>query len=437
MTRYLDAVRLALGDVTSGAVIPFPLFPIGEWKSAKYPELPLTRELAETLIANFDSGVLGTEPMVDSSGKHDTSSPAAAWLKRLYIAPTRDGGEMLMADGQLTEVGAQLLGGDLYKYLSVEIDAVTDNRTGVRTANVLKSATLTNTPVLRIMPAVLDAPEYVVALAEIAPVDEELPEEEGDDSGESEGDPVEEALDQLEELANRLDLLLKGQRGVPVVRTLMREVRHRVKSSRQCSETDTDAADDAQHEGSSEAVPGATGKVDEGQHVQAAEGQHSESEEPMKTVLNALQLSEAADEATVLAAVQQLISERDTATVKLAETEAAARTAAVAVVLDELVSGGHVAPGQREAWAALAEHAPEQFDAMAEAARMSKVIDLSEHGAGSAQSREYDDPSVELAERATAALAAGKAADIVAAQDLVLAEDSGLADRYFGIIHTT
>lgn len=433
MTRYLDAVRLALADVASGEVIPFPLFPIGEWKSAKYPELPLTRELAETLIANFEAGVLGTEPMVDSSGKHDTSSPAAAWLKRLYIAPTRDGGEMLMADGQLTEVGAHLLASELYKYLSVEIDAVVDNRTGTRTANVLKSATLTNTPVLRIMPAVLDAPEYVVALSEIAPADEELPE--GDGESESD-DPVEEALDQLEELANRLDLLLKGQRGVPVVRTLMREVRHRVKSSRKCSDTDTDAAAKDPAADSSESVL-ASEKDDEGQALQVSEAQHNERKDiDMKTVLEALKLSETADEATVLAAVQKLISERDEATVKLAETEKAARTAAVAVVLDELVAGGHVAPGQREAWAALAEHAPEQFDAMAEAARMSKVIDLSEHGAGSAQSREYDDPSVELAERASAALAAGKAADIVSAQDLVLAEDAALRERYFGMTPT-
>jgi len=87
-----EQYKLALERVEPGDISPICLFPIGTFTSAKYPELPLTRELADEVIANFAANILGTEPVVDTSGKHDTSAPAGAWVKRVYVTDVKDGG---------------------------------------------------------------------------------------------------------------------------------------------------------------------------------------------------------------------------------------------------------------------------------------------------------------------------------------------------------
>lgn len=493
---YLDQVQLSLGEVQAGEVIPFPLFPIGEWKSAKYPSLPLTRELAETLIANHEAGILGTEPMVDSSGKHDTSSPAAAWLKRLYIAPTTDGGEMLMADGKLTDLGADLLTSEQYRYLSVEIDEVTDNRSGVKTPNVLKSATLTNTPVLRIMPAILDAPDSIaVALSEITAAGDE-----------AETDPVQELLDDLEAVATKLDASLKGKKGIPSARAFLREVRGKVSAHKlsedsyqtirealesalgygrwvidfsdewvifedggpgecidgyqtyKASYTKTDSGvaitDATQVKRVVEYVPAtsgqpaaplavsepvpAVGKGDEGEGVALSAAEDvTKGRSPMDpNTLTALKLAEGADEAAIDAAVLALAERAeagDAALSELATVKQEARATSVEHTLSELISGGHVAPGQKDAWLKLAEAAPEQFDAMAEAAKAHKIVELSEHGApqtaGDSEGSQYANASVELAETAKAR-AKQDGISYASAERIVLSENTELAGRY-------
>jgi len=130
------------------------------------PTLEVDRNLVELLARNGPlnlCAVLGTEPMVDSSGQHDTAAPAAAWYKRLHVEPLKDGGEMLFGDAELTDLGASMLNAGHFRYGSVEIGEVVDNRTGETVPNVLRSSTLTNTPVLRLMPAVLDAASHIAA----------------------------------------------------------------------------------------------------------------------------------------------------------------------------------------------------------------------------------------------------------------------------------
>ena len=104
--------------------------------------------------------MLGREPVVDSSGNHNTAAPAAGWVKRVYLASYEEGGVTglaLWADVKWTSLGAKLLTDDQYKYGSVEIGSVTVNATGDEVPNVMRSLTLCNTPVLSIMPGVKDA----------------------------------------------------------------------------------------------------------------------------------------------------------------------------------------------------------------------------------------------------------------------------------------
>ena len=169
----LYRLRLADSPFKAGDVIPAMVFPIGDWHSAKYPNLDLTEALADEIVANFAAGVLGREPVVDSSGKHDTSAPAAAWVKRVYVGSFEEGdvtGEALWADWELTQLGADDLNQNLYKYTSVEIGPVVMNESGDQVDNVLRSMTLTNTPVLSIMPAVKDAAAALRVVATLSEV---------------------------------------------------------------------------------------------------------------------------------------------------------------------------------------------------------------------------------------------------------------------------
>ena len=419
MTDFMKLCELSLGEVNAGDVIPFPLFPIGNWKSAKYPSLPLTRELADELIANFEAGVLGTEPVLDSSGKHDTSAPAAGWFKRLHVEPLQSGGEMLFGDCELTDLGAEALSAGLYKYGSLEIDKVVDNRSGAETPNVFKSATLTNTPVLRIMPAVLDAADHIaVALSEISAADE---------------DPMASLLADLEAVISKADETLRGKPGVRAIRTYLREVRAKASVHSMAEDHGDPAASDS---ASSEPVSHSA-KGDEGHPTTLADGSAEPKEgDHMKTVALKLNLAEDATEEVILAEVTRLEESRDaekrradTATTKLAETEKAKRAGEVEVVLSELIKGGHVAPGQKDTWLALAEAAPEQFDAMAETAKQHKVIDLGEHGSSDGGSESTKAADVELAEK-TRARMASDSVDFATAKRLVLSEDPDLKTRY-------
>jgi hypothetical protein len=386
MSAFIDLYELALAEVAAGQLVPIPLFPLGEWKSAKYPSLPLTRELADELIANFEAGVLGTEPVLDSSGRHDTSAPAAGWFKRMYVAPTKDGLEMLFGDAELTDLGAEQLNAGLYKYDSIELGPVVDNATGLKTDNVFRSATLTNTPVLRMLPPVLDAADSI-AMSE----------------------PVEILLSEI----------------------ILATVKDPAQSI--LDDIDEDDGDPAESDHASSAVSSQAAKDDEGQPVTLAEGDAApKGVDHMKSVALKLNLAEDADETIILAEVVKLADERDAAVAKIAAVEKAARDAEVEHLLAELVDGAHILPGQKEAWKKLADDAPDSFTVFAENAKKSKAIELGESGDGSQPVEESDDANTALAELA-AKIAKDRDLELGAAMDVALAERPDLASRLYAI----
>jgi len=409
----LDLYALA-EQAVAGQRLPMMLFPIGTWKSAKYPKLPLTRELADELIANFEAGVLGTEPVIDSSGRHDTSTEAAGWVKRLYVAQTKGGGEALYADWEPTDLGASLLNERRYQYNSVEIGDAIDNATGKRTANVLRSATLTNTPVLRMLPPVLEAGESIareavaLSLSELEPVD-----------------PVAELLADIEALAAKLDDALRGKRGVPVARTFMRELRAKVGAHKLADDDDTEPTPLSE-----EPTDGATVETVDDSATHEAVGRASEPKEHkhMSELTELLKLAEDADDALVLAEVKKVYEERDT----LLAEKATAAQAERERKLDEAISSGHIAPAEKDVLARLAESDPETFATMLEVRKgLPPVVDLTEHGSGDTapEPKTYPNASVELAERARER-AAKDGSTYAEAELKTLAEDAALAERY-------
>lgn len=374
----LYRVRLADGAISAGDVTPMMCFPIGEWHSAKYPDLPLTEDLANELIANFEAGVLGTEPVVDSSGKHDTSAPAAGWVKRVYLASYEEGdvtGLALWADVKWTALGAELLADERYKYGSVEIGSVVLNDSGETVDNVLRSLTLTNTPVLRLMPGVQNAAAKQRDIVTLSLSEFSLTTEDPD------GNPVE---------------------PIP-----------------------------ASSDGSSQPA-----KADEGQPETLAEGDAApKGSDHMRTVALRLSLAEDASEETILAAVTTLAehdaaeTERaNAAEAKLAERDAAERKAAVERTLAELVEGGHLLPGQKDEMLALAEDSPSGFNRACAVLKTTKAIDLSERGSDAA-GQSFADASVELDEKSKD-MAKAEGITLSEAQLRVLAADEDLARRY-------
>jgi len=406
----LDLYRLAT-EAAAGERLPMMLFPLGTFKSAKYPKLPLTRELADELIANFEAGVLGTEPVVDSSGKHDESTQAAGWVKRLYVAETRDGGEALFADWEPTDLGAALLNEKRYQYNSVHIDSHVDNTSGAKTPNVLKGVSLTNTPVLRILPPVLEAGEAIaasecveVALSEIEAADED--------------DPVAAILDDMSTLAARLDEALKGKKGMPSVRTFLREMRSKIGAHKLAEDESTDL---------SESDPSATAEPVGDGAVETAEQSTQKEQRQMSELTEYLKLAEDADESLILAEVQKACDERDAAQAKLAEGEKAERVRRLEAAITET----EVLPAEKDALLKLAESDPESFASILDARKGVKLVDTSEKGEGAApdEPKEYADPSIELAEKA-AARAEKDGIGYGEAMSLVLADEPALAERY-------
>ena len=401
----------ALADVVAGKPSPMMLFAIGDYRSEKYPKLSLPQELADAVIANFESDVLHRRVPVESVGSHDATSPAGGWIDRVYMAPFEWqglSGDALYADWTPNERGAQIVNDGEYAYNSVELDSFIDPVTGDKSVNVLKAVALTNRPVLSFMPSVKDAGD-AIKLAE----------------------PVEIALSEIT-LAPIPDFIIEA----------MRKKWRKANPDKDDSEMPAnirpeDSGTTAASEASSEPVPDA-GKGDEGQTVTLADGSAEQrGSESMKTVALKLNLSEDADESTILAEVARLEESRDAekkraddATAKLDEAAKATRVAAVDATLSALIEGGHLLPGQKDEMLALAESSPDGFDRAAVILKTSKAIVLGETGSGKAGDESvYANASVELAEKAKAR----KAADgitFAAAQTLVLSEDTDLAARY-------
>lgn len=410
MNGIAELYRLRLAeDITAGDITPIMAFPIGNWHSAKYPDLSLTEDLAHEIIANFEAGVLGREPVVDSSGKHDTSAPAAGWVKKVYLASYEEGdvtGLALWADVQWTTLGAQLLNDGLYQYDSVEIRPVVMNESGDEVPNVLCSFTLTNTPVISIMPGVKNAAEKQrvavtlslseVTLAEAGSVNDRRDELQdavlgrfGATHGGSDlyvtdfgpGWVIWSTWQDGDDRYWRCEYKTTDQGitlGIPV--EVKRDTTY---------VPVTDSSPTGRESASSTALS-QDAKATEGHGAHLAEGvAATKGSDPMKTVAIRLNLAEDASEALVLAEVVKLAehdaaeTERaDAAEVKLAETEKTGAIAAFTIKLDEKIKTENtVAPGQRDYFLGLADRNMVEAE-LALASHTVKVIDVAERGSG-------------------------------------------------------
>lgn len=476
----LELYRLA--EVEAGKAASMMLFPIGDWSAADYPKLSLTQELADAVMANFSADVLRTKVPVESVGRHDVTSPAAGWFERLYMAPFEWqglAGEALYGDWVPNKRGAQLVNDGEYAYNSVEIATHKDPVTGTETPHVLKAVALTNRPVLRMMPAVAEAAESIIQLSELTRLTED--------------DPVTTILDDMDALATKLDEALKGKKGMPAIRTMLREARSKASAHK--------LAEDSYNE-LREALESALA-AGVGEHLWIADfsdewaiyeesslggpfrlwrvayvrdesgitfGVPQEVERHTDYVPKSPSLSEPAIDATAellgsgasgpgvgqspprkekeqmskLTEVLKLAEGADESLILAEVTKVTTERDTLAAKLaegekaervrrlDESINGKHILPAERDAYVALAESAPATFEASLTARNAAKpLIDTGEHGSGKAPNE--PDPnknaSVELAEKTVARQKAEKIS-YSEAQALVLSEDAALRERY-------
>jgi hypothetical protein len=206
-----------LSEVKAGEPSPIMVFPVGDWTSEKYPKLTLDQELANEVIANFESDVMRRRVPVDTN--HDPKSPANGWVDRVYMAPFEwqgVSGEALYADWVPNEEGARTVNAGEYAYDSLEIDDHVDPVTGARHHNVLKAVTLTNRPVLSMMPPVAEAGDALKLSEPVALQLSEVTAAEADD-------PMASLLSDLEAVLDKAGTTLKGKPGVRAIRTYLRE----------------------------------------------------------------------------------------------------------------------------------------------------------------------------------------------------------------------
>jgi len=121
------------------------VFPIGVWNTKKYGKLPLTQELADQVVENFNNNVLEREVFIDQN--HDRDK-ATGWIKSLSAKKNA-----IYANIEWTPLGEKLLGEGIYRYFSAAISSHKDPVSGKTYKNVLVGGALTNTPVLA-MPAI-------------------------------------------------------------------------------------------------------------------------------------------------------------------------------------------------------------------------------------------------------------------------------------------
>lgn len=158
MKRWSDS--LAFADPAGAKSSTVVLVPIGTYNTSGIAHLPdsltISRALADELVANFDAKVMKTSPYIDD-GKH-LEDKATAWITRLWVGefPHAVTGAMmpgLLGEVEWTSLGESLVADRQYRYLSVLIAPYTDEETGDK-FTVVRSATLTNKPVMKMMPEV-------------------------------------------------------------------------------------------------------------------------------------------------------------------------------------------------------------------------------------------------------------------------------------------
>lgn len=130
--------ELALGD-SEESLVDIEMLRTGSFKHKVYGDLDITLEMLETMVSNFDDGVLGREVSFDWNHK---AEDASAWLRGVRV---EDG--VLIGTTELTEEGRDSIEKKKYGYFSIEYsDDYVDPESGTSHGVTIMGGALTNRP---------------------------------------------------------------------------------------------------------------------------------------------------------------------------------------------------------------------------------------------------------------------------------------------------
>jgi phage I-like protein len=155
MTPELESILIALQAVDTKDDYQM-ILPKGQFHTRAYGKMDMNDEFLGALVTNWQNKVLGERaPYIDTEHR---GGPANGWIQDLQ---QREDG--LYAKIDWTELGRENVSKGYYKYFSSSIGSAIDPKSGEEIFPVLIGATLTNSPVMNMMPPAHLSEKFIVA----------------------------------------------------------------------------------------------------------------------------------------------------------------------------------------------------------------------------------------------------------------------------------
>lgn len=106
-------------------------------------EIPITESLIDTIVKNFNDGVMEIAPFIDLDHSRAESYGQIIGVKKEI---EEDGNPALFIDVEWNNRGQEMIKNKVYMYLSADIEPYINSKTGEKTDWVLHGAALTNYP---------------------------------------------------------------------------------------------------------------------------------------------------------------------------------------------------------------------------------------------------------------------------------------------------
>lgn len=371
------AMRQANGVTAKRAqMAEIALLPIRKLDTDKYGHLDFGPEFAAQLQKNFEDRVLKIDPVIDAEHQR---GKAQGWIKRLWQGSFKhpvSGADVpsLMAEVDWTEAGAAAIKGGEFRYLSPEIGSYKDEETGKTYYPVLRSAALTNTPVLKLLPEVSLSDTGPPGAEKTVPL--EVPEMRLDE-GSDIGSLFDELLSDMEALAQKGEAAWKGVKGAPAIRTYLKEVRAKLGNMRPATQMADPPKPDEKGLKMNEEIRKLLQLSDEPTDEQITQALYlfaeKAAEEPVK------KLAETAKELDDLKASMSGKDREHAEVIKrLTELETERAKDKAEIVIEKALTEGRMLPAHRERWEKLYLADPEGTAGMI--SELPKVIDTGIHG---------------------------------------------------------
>lgn len=171
VSPFLSLITLSAETIDNLRVGWAQVAKVGKFWDPRYGHFELTTDDLQTMLANFKTGVVGTDIPFDfnhgtSNADSSDAGKAAGWFKELEL---RADGTELWARAGWTEAAAAMIEAQEYRYISPTFHYAfkpsEGDRRGQNVGTTLTAAALTNTPVLDMAPLSLNR-EGTIQLAD-------------------------------------------------------------------------------------------------------------------------------------------------------------------------------------------------------------------------------------------------------------------------------